>query len=486
MSTPPGKSPSHTDLTADVSFKARERAVTERDPVEDGDHPPLSPYAPKQAHERASTELLAVENDDNPLRSPYAPKQARAQPSIEPDFVVSSGAEPLPSFGAPEGTREHPALERDAVPAAERDAIDVDEPRLCSDDAPDGRALGKPLSSERDGRDHSPKTAFKQGTREHRVDLDTPTSLQPAQASNSGWHEQPAAECRDETISDRDLERLEASLRSLQRQEAAMRLPRATPLPPVSGLPPLDARGRRHGGERFADGVRSPLSLVPERPVPPPMRSRHHNPRGPLCIFVASILAAPIVYYFSVGGLAPPSGSAPGPQIEAFVQRIIGSPWMSVGQRRPSPTRAQDDDPETSTPGEISSQQTETSQTARISEGATVAMSQPAATRAESPASSKAVRALDPEELKFLTRQGEQLASAGDLVTARILFQRAAEAGDATAAMALGATYDPNVLARLGVIGMGADVEKARSWYQRAESQGSAQATRQLQALANR
>jgi TPR repeat protein len=33
---------------------------------------------------------------------------------------------------------------------------------------------------------------------------------------------------------------------------------------------------------------------------------------------------------------------------------------------------------------------------------------------------------------------------------------------------------------------MRADVEKARSWYQRAESQGLAQATRQLEALANR
>jgi hypothetical protein len=70
MSTPPGKSPSPTDLTADVSFKARERAVTERDPVEDRD---LSPYAPKQAHERAST-VLAVENDDDPLRLPCAPQ----------------------------------------------------------------------------------------------------------------------------------------------------------------------------------------------------------------------------------------------------------------------------------------------------------------------------------------------------------------------------------------------------------------------------
>jgi hypothetical protein len=191
------------------------------------------------------------------------------------------------------------------------------------------------------------------------------------------------------------------------------------------------------------------------------------------------ILAAPIV-------LAPPSGSAPGPQLEAFVQRILGPPWMSVGQLGPWPIRAQDDHPETSAPGEISSEQTETSQTATISESATVAMSEPAATGAESPPSSKAVRALDPEELKVLTRQGEQFASAGDLVTARFLFQRAAEAGDATAAMALGATYDPDVLAKLGVIGMGADVEKARSWYQKAESQGSAQATRRLQALANR
>jgi hypothetical protein len=160
--------------------------------------------------------------------------------------------------------------------------------------------------------------------------------------------------------------------------------------------------------------------------------------------------------------------------------------WMSAGQLEPRPTKAQDDEPETTATGETSSPQTETSQTATISESATVAMSQPAATGAGSPPSSKAVRTLHPDEVKFLIGQGEQFASAGDLVAARVLFQRAAEAGDATAAMALGATFDPDVLAKLGVIGVGADVEKARSWYQKAESQGSAQATRRLQALANR
>jgi hypothetical protein len=128
----------------------------------------------------------------------------------------------------------------------------------------------------------------------------------------------------------------------------------------------------------------------------------------------------------------------------------------------------------------MSSEHTGISQTTRSSESETAPMLQE-----EVPSPRKVIRALDPEEIKLLTRQGQQLAATGDLVTARILFQRAAEVGDATAAMALGATYDPNVLAQLGVAGMAANVEKARSWYRKAESQGSAEATRRLHALAN-
>jgi TPR repeat protein len=96
-------------------------------------------------------------------------------------------------------------------------------------------------------------------------------------------------------------------------------------------------------------------------------------------------------------------------------------------------------------------------------------------------------RTVDPEEIKLLLKQGEQFIAAGDLITARTVFQRAADLGDATAAMALGATYDPVVLARLGVVGMSAaDVTKARTWYQMAEKLGSTEATRRLQILANR
>src|SRR5262245_58730040 len=135
---------------------------------------------------------------------------------------------------------------------------------------------------------------------------------------------------------------------------------------------------------------------------------------------------------------------------------------------------------------EITSQRPGTSQSRRSSEGDTVTKGQPGATAAQAPPSSKTIRALDPEEIELLMKQGEQFIAAGDVVTARIVFQRAAEAGDANAAMALGATYDPTVLAKLGVVGMGADVEKARSWYQTAEKLGSPEARRRLDALAGR
>jgi TPR repeat protein len=120
------------------------------------------------------------------------------------------------------------------------------------------------------------------------------------------------------------------------------------------------------------------------------------------------------------------------------------------------------------------------------SENEAVAMVQPSAAGTQASPSSKAIRVLDPEEIKLLMKQGEQFIAAGDVVTARTVLQRAAESGNANAAMALGATYDPTVLAKLGVVGIGADVEKARSWYQTAEKLGSPEARRRLDVLTGR
>jgi hypothetical protein len=109
-----------------------------------------------------------------------------------------------------------------------------------------------------------------------------------------------------------------------------------------------------------------------------------------------------------------------------------------------------------------------------------LAMPRASAAPPQTPSSKMASRRLEPEEIKLFITRGEQLMATGDIVAARIVLQRAAESDEATAAIALGAAYDPNVLARLGVVGISADLEKARTWYQKAESLGSPDARRRL------
>jgi hypothetical protein len=95
----------------------------------------------------------------------------------------------------------------------------------------------------------------------------------------------------------------------------------------------------------------------------------------------------------------------------------------------------------------------------------------------------KSSRYLDPQEVKVLITRGEQLMATGDVVAARGMFLRAADSEDPGAAMALAATYDPNVLRRLGVIGIVFDLEKARAWYGKAERLGAIEARRRLENL---
>jgi TPR repeat protein len=66
-----------------------------------------------------------------------------------------------------------------------------------------------------------------------------------------------------------------------------------------------------------------------------------------------------------------------------------------------------------------------------------------------------------------------------------VVFRRAAEARHARAALALGATYDPILLARMGARGITPDVALAREWYGRARDYGSPDAAEMLRALAN-
>ena len=89
-------------------------------------------------------------------------------------------------------------------------------------------------------------------------------------------------------------------------------------------------------------------------------------------------------------------------------------------------------------------------------------------------ATPSALRALDPEEIAMLAKRSGELIAQGDIAAARLMLTRAAEAGDARAALALGSTYDSGVLRKLGVLGVAADVDQAREWYAKAAELGSA------------
>jgi hypothetical protein len=90
---------------------------------------------------------------------------------------------------------------------------------------------------------------------------------------------------------------------------------------------------------------------------------------------------------------------------------------------------------------------------------------------------------LESDEIAMLLKRGKDAFSTGDLAAARLLLRRAAEAGSAEAALALGATFDPLIIRRLGAIGAAPDAAQARQWYQKAVALGSPTASQPLAQL---
>jgi hypothetical protein len=97
-----------------------------------------------------------------------------------------------------------------------------------------------------------------------------------------------------------------------------------------------------------------------------------------------------------------------------------------------------------------------------------------------------AIHHLDPNEIAATLRRGDDLIASGDLAAARLVLRRAANAGDAQAAMTLAGTYDPVILEKLGVHGFVPDVAMARAWYEKAKNFGSAEAPQRLELLASK
>jgi hypothetical protein len=94
-----------------------------------------------------------------------------------------------------------------------------------------------------------------------------------------------------------------------------------------------------------------------------------------------------------------------------------------------------------------------------------------------------AARKISPDELATLMSRARTLLAAGDLPSARLLLERAAEGQDANAALLLARTYDPLIMGTQDTRNTLTDPELARTWYQRAAQLGSADAQRRLSQL---
>jgi len=344
-----------------------------------------------------------------------------------------------------------------------------------------------------------------------------------------------AEHSRGESSDDIDLQRLEESVRRLQREAAVSRL-RPAEEPPI-GHEAGDARVQRRRSDTYIDGYRVPPSLQPEV-LTPPAELREGNGRlwTVLSMLIASAVAAPIAYYFAAGGSSSSSeqrlaSSESKPTVETLTvtapsiparppraqERVdVASvpetpppvttvprrpPGVQAPQPIPQPPSAQAPAPQPPAP-QPPPQRVERTPPVQTAERTPpvqqrVERAPPPAQNVERPAPPPQVaertppqpavtRSLDAAEVDVLVKQGQQFVAAGDFVTARLVFQRAAEAGNAAAALALGASYDPVVLSRLGVRGVDADVGKARAWYQKAKEYGAPDADRRLSTLANR
>jgi hypothetical protein len=92
---------------------------------------------------------------------------------------------------------------------------------------------------------------------------------------------------------------------------------------------------------------------------------------------------------------------------------------------------------------------------------------------APDPRSALILRSDESDRIADLMAHGQKMIDVGYFAGARAYFRRAAEAGSADAALALGDTYDPAFIEKLGAQGIRADVSQARTWYERARELGS-------------
>ena len=90
---------------------------------------------------------------------------------------------------------------------------------------------------------------------------------------------------------------------------------------------------------------------------------------------------------------------------------------------------------------------------------------------------------LSPSAIASLLKRGNDMLASGDILSARLYFERAGAAGSEEGAMAAGRTYDPEYLATIDAPGLQANLKRAIDWYRVAADHGNPEAQKRVDAL---
>ena len=254
-------------------------------------------------------------------------------------------------------------------------------------------------------------------------------------------------------------------------------------------------------------GGESRTELSPANPAPQTTAGPRQTPAGPTAPTMARSLAT------AAESLVPPAAAttanptktpaapapsstarpaqaeaAPAPPITASSAQAQAAPAPPIiatsaqAEAAPAPTIA-------ASPAQAEAAPAPSAEAARINITAEPAPSQlPSRTETASASASPMATAdtghgLGTDELASLVKRAQGFINAGDFSAARLLLRRAAEAGSAEAALALGATFDPDFLRKSRAVGIDPDVGRARQWYRKAVDLGSPVAAKQLDSL---
>ena len=121
--------------------------------------------------------------------------------------------------------------------------------------------------------------------------------------------------------------------------------------------------------------------------------------------------------------------------------------------------------------------------TARLTASETVTSTPPPIAPARASAATPDQPDLSDIQRQALLSRGDAYFSAGDVTSARLFYQRGSDAGDGTAALRLGETFDAAFIERAGLRNVRSDLKKAVYWYRRARDLGSAEAEILLKSL---